>query len=486
MITKLPPIATLYGIQARFVQPGEKALPVLPQLEPGKIASATVVESRGQNMFMLETADVRFPVQSNLPLVKGEQIQFQVLSNNPVLELQKVEQGLPPQIRQTLALTGEAINVKPLLQNLQTTFFAAAKPLSATPLVSSPNTAMQATEVPLQTAQPILQKMEAGAVEQLIRQGNYTVKATVLENQGEQRTLVRITGEPYPLQGRMEAQPGESKSLQLQSLQPTVSFFPVNDRGVVNTTQPLVLAAQDQALPALVRALQLPLFTGLDLLQPKQQQLLHNMQSLQPANLQEPGAGELLKRNLEQLGLRSEAMVAQGKGQDAATQLKTVLAEIVRIFQGQEEISSNASRLLATLENSQVVQASPQQENTLLFPLPFSFLEKGYLMVEQDGGQQGGEGDAGESFSYTLHLALEGLGNVRVKCSQDKESTRIAFFLDSQEKADFVSTFGGELKESISSAPLLSLSFGSGAESPTTALLQKILPAEQPMLSTRA
>lgn len=485
MITKLPPIASLYGPQARSVQPGEKSLPVTPQLEAGKIATATVVENRGQNMFMLETAGLRFPVQSNLPLVKGEQIQVQVLSTNPVLELQKVDPGLPSQIRQTLTLAGEVINVKPLLQNLQSTFFAASKSLQATP-AASPNTIGQVTEITPQTVQPILQKMESAAVEQLIRQGNYTVKATVLENQGENRSLVRIGGDSYSLNGRMAAEPGESKVLQLQSLQPTVNFFPVSDGGVVNKAQPLLLSSQDQALPALVRALQLPFFTGLDQLQPTQQQLLHNMQSLQPSQLQEPGAGELLKRNLEQLGLRSEALVAQGRGQDAATQLKSVLAEIVRIFQGQEEITSTANRLLATLENSQFVQASLQQENNLLFPLPFSFLEKGYLMVEQEGGQQGGEEDAEESLSCTLHLAVKGLGNIRVRCIQGKDSIRIAFFLDSPEKAEFVSTFEEELKENISSAPLLSLSFASGAESPTTALLQKILPDEQPMLSTSA
>ncbi len=107
-------------------------------------------------------------------------------------------------------------------------------------------------------------------------------------------------------------------------------------------------------------------------------------------------------------------------------------------------------------------------------------------MVEQEGDQQGGEGGGEESFACTLHLAVEGLGNIKVRCVQSKDSIRIAFFLDSQEKADFVSTFGEQLTGNISSAPLLSLSFASGADSPGTALLQKILPAEQPMLSTRA
>ncbi len=485
MIPKLPPNASLYGPQARVVQTEGKSLPVNPYLETGRTISATVVENRGQNMFMLEAAGARFPVQSDLPLVKGEQIQFRVMATNPVLELQKIDSSLPAQIRQSLPLAGEVIDVKPLLQTLKNTLFSSAKPLQTT-LAAPAETAVQGTATTAQVTSPILQKMESGAVEQLIRQGNYTVKAVIVENQGENKTLVRISGESYVLQGRMEAVPGESKVLQLQSLQPTVSFFPVSGQGVVNNSQPLLITAQDQALPALIRALQLPLFTGFDTLGPKQQQLLNSLQNLQPTQLQDPEAGTLLKNNLEQLGLRSEAMVAQGKGQEAAVQLKSVLAEIARVFQGQENISATANRLLATLENSQLMQASLQNENSILFPLPFSFLEKGYLVVEQEGGQQGENENGEENYSCTLHLSLEGIGNVKVRCIQSKESIRIAFYLDSQEKADFASSFGDELQENISSAPLLSLSFATGADSPGSGLLKKIISAEQAVFSTSA
>lgn len=469
MITKLPPVASLYGLQSKVVQSGEKPLSAIPQLDPGKILQATVVESRGQNMFMLETTDLRYAVESKLPLVKGEQIRFQVLRTTPVLELQKVSQESPLHNLQSLALTGDVVNVKPLLQNLQSSYFAT-----------------QGTTTDQQTMQPALQKMETGAIEQLIRQGNYTVKPTVVENLGENKNLVRIGSETFTLSGQITAKPGESQILQLQSLQPTPTFSPVNNDGVVNKSQPLLLSAESQTLPALLRALQLPLLTGLDLLLPVQQKLLHNLQSLQPAQLQEPDAGKLLKTNMEQLGLRSEALVAHGKEQEAATQLKSVLAEIGKVFQGQEKISSATSHLLATIENSQFVQTSLQQENNLLFPLPFSFLEKGYLLVDQEGEQQNGGEETTKNFACTLHLALEGLGNVRVRCVQSDESMRITFYLDSQEKADFVSTFQGELTENISSAPLLSLSFTSGAEPPGSALLQMILPTQQPILNTSA
>ncbi len=132
MITKTPQTAVLYGPRIGSVQPEVKSLTAVPQLEAGKIALATVVESRGQNMFMLETAGVRFEVQSDLPLIKGEQIQFQVVKTAPVLELQKVDPGLPAQVRQTLVLAGDIVDVKPLLQILRSSFFLPRKILTGT------------------------------------------------------------------------------------------------------------------------------------------------------------------------------------------------------------------------------------------------------------------------------------------------------------------------------------------------------------------
>ncbi len=515
MINKLAPIASLGGRQIKPGQPGERS-PLVPQLETGKILSATVVESRGKDIFLLETAGTKFSVQSGVPLNKGEQIRFQVVSTNPVLELQKVENPLPAQIRRTLPLTGEPVNLSPLLRNLQTTFFSRPGPgfgqsveqgnaaLPGTRSAPEQSVVQKNTVLPSlekgspiqgttpansQTVQSQVQKMEAGALAQLVRQGNYTVKATVLENQGDNRTLVRIGSESYLLDGRIDARPGESRMLQLQSLQPAVTFLPVADGGYhAKAALPLSLITQGQGqeLPALVRALQLPLFTGFDLLQSSQQQVLKDFQSLQPAQLQKPGAGNLLKKGLEQLGIRSEAMVAQGRGQETAAQLKTLLAEITKLFKGQEEISASANRLLSTLENSQFLQAGLNNDSIFLFPLPFSFIEKGYLMVESDGGEQGGKEGQEESFSCTLHLTLEGLGDVRVNCVQSEEAIRLSFFLESSEKAEFVSNFDEELKERVSTAPLLSLSFATGAESPGAALLQKVLPARQSMLETRA
>ncbi len=489
MITKLPQSAVLYGPQASAVSPGGKTVPGMSQMAAGKMMSATVVETPGQNMFTLETSGgMRLGVQSSIPLAKGEQIQFQVLSTQPVLELQKVDTGFPVQARQSFALAGDVVNVKPLLQDLQTSLFAAARALStgtASPTTPQPF-AQPSSQIFSQTAAPVLQKMDATAVDQLIRQGNYTVKATVVENLGDNKALVQIAGKNYQLSGLSNAQPGESKVLQLQSLEGTPRFFPVGDNGVVNKSQPLLLTTQNQSLPALVRALQLPFFTGLDLLQPAQQQTLHNLQSMQPSQLQKSDAGELLKSNLGQLGTRSETLVAQGKGQEAANQLKSILGEVMRIFQGQESITSTASRLLATLESSQFVQANLQQENTILFPLPFSFLEKGYLMVDQEAGQQNGNEDAEDTSSCTLHLELEGLGDVRVRCVQSQDSIRIAFFLESQDKTEFVSAHESDLKENISSAPLLSLSFATGAGSPGAELLQQVLGEQQSLLNTIA
>ncbi len=415
------------------------------------------------------------------------------MRSDPVLELQKVDSGLPVQIRNSLSLVAEAINVKPLFQSLQSSLFPAAGSQHSGPSFllphtppSTPTTGQQQLTVQQRNQLALLQKLDSTVLAEMVRQGNYKVKATVVETMGTDRALFRINGEIFALEGRIGADVGQTKVLQLQSLQPMVAFLPVNSEGNVNKDQPLLLAKEGQSLPALVKALQLPLFTGLDRLQPIQQQLLHNLQNLQPGALQKPGSGEMLKSNLEHLGLRSEALVAAGKSQEAAVQLKTVLAEVMKIFQSQEGIRGAAGRLLSTLENSQLLQLNLQNPNNLLFPLPFSFLEKGYLMIEPQEEKQGGGEQEDHSLACTLHFSLEGLGNVRVRCVQGKESVRIAFFLDSEEKADFVSDFGGELEQRISSVPLLVLSFSSGAESPGNTLLQDILRRDQSAFSTCA
>lgn len=497
MISKLDSIASLYGIPTKAVASTEVAPLSIASLIQGKVASATVLDTPAPNIFTLKFGGQSLDVQSQLPLQKGEQIQFQVLRTEPVLLLQKVDPGLlPAQIRQTLSLAGEVVDVKPLLQNLQSTFFTAPKSSPLSQLLQpqfGPGTSASPT---LQVSSQILQSglqqlggqpLSGSALQQLISQGSYEATATVLASQGAESKLIRIGTETYPLYGPLKAEPGESQLLRLQSLQPTVNLLAVESGGGVNRNSPLLLQAPDQSLPALVRALQLPIFTGLDLLQNSQQQLLHTLASLKPAKLQEPGAGEILKSSLEQLGIRSESLVAKGRAQEAAGHLRTVLADITRIFQGQKEITVPAHRLLATLENSQVLQAHFQNGNNLLFPLPFSFLEQGYLSVEQDGGQghAGGE-SANKDLSCTIHLKMEGLGNVRIRCVQNKEAVRVAFFLDSQEKVDFIASHGDELVEGVSSAPLLSLSFAKGVDSPGAALIQNILAAEQGIVSTSA
>lgn len=122
MINKLAPVVSPGGRQTSPVQPGERS-PLVPQLEPGKIVTATVVESRGRNMFLLETAGATFSVQSGVPLSKGEEVRFQVLSTKPVLELQKMEDPLPAQIRRTLPLTGEPVNLTPSCELCRPHFF---------------------------------------------------------------------------------------------------------------------------------------------------------------------------------------------------------------------------------------------------------------------------------------------------------------------------------------------------------------------------
>lgn len=166
--------------------------------------------------------------------------------------------------------------------------------------------------------------------------------------------------------------------------------------------------------------------------------------------------------------------------------MKEALSEVVRQFKNMEEITSQARRLLATLEVSQFAQLKMEAENSQLFPLPFSFLEKGYLLVEQQGKKaEGGEEKDFFEALFSLHLSLNGLGEVEVAFFQSHEGIRIRFQLNSSEKAEFVSGFADELKEAVSSHAVLGLTFTKGAEDPGTTLLKRISGEENAMFEVR-
>jgi len=117
----------------------------------------------------------------------------------------------------------------------------------------------------------------------------------------------------------------------------------------------------------------------------------------------------------------------------------------------------------------------------LLFPLPFSFLKNGFLVVE-DYPQKENEPGGGEQFNqFSLHLTMAELGNMEVRYYQSEEGARIRFLFENEEKAAFAAEYQEELKAMLSGVRILGISFSSGAANPGNELLGKLQKGEKPI-----
>ena len=186
------------------------------------------------------------------------------------------------------------------------------------------------------------------------------------------------------------------------------------------------------------------------------------------------------------MGLTLENTLARGDKENAVTTLKAALLEVAHAFKDAGEVGDTAHRMLGTLEVYQMAQLHLENTANLIFPLPLSFLQQGYLLVEDSGQQKGGsEGDAQSPRHFSLHLTMQELGNLRIDFLQYKDGLYIRFNTDSKEKSDFVEANSTDLKQAISKVPLLGLSFSETAADPTAELIQKLLPRGASMLDMK-
>jgi len=154
------------------------------------------------------------------------------------------------------------------------------------------------------------------------------------------------------------------------------------------------------------------------------------------------------------------------------------------LLKGGSELADATNKLLGTLELYQLAQLRLASENLLIFPLPLPFLDNGYLLVEKNDLEDDDE-EASDTLRFSLHLALEPLGNIEINFLQMKEGLYIRFGCDSKSKKEFAGSHQETLKEMISATEVLGLSFTENAENPTNNLIQQLIPDGESMLDTK-
>jgi len=312
------------------------------------------------------------------------------------------------------------------------------------------------------------------------------LQATVLEARSSGQFILDFSGTPIPVNSEKNLSVGQFLQLQISQIIPQIELKILSEQNNLFSGKSLVNLRNNINVSALFSSLQLGNPSAFSSLSTTAAQLLNTFVPQDMLSLiNSPQGGNYLQKIFNNLGMNFESLLAQGKPDLAKNTLKGALLEIVSRFQGNDRILKQAGNLLSTLELHQLAHIQLNNQNLLILPLPFPFLEQGYLLIDSDDKNDQSSQDSVEQQKFTLHLALTGIGNIRIDFLKNQDDIFIKLMFDTEEKAHFASQFSSRLENLLSSSPILSISFTHGAESPADSLVQKLLPDGESFINTK-
>jgi hypothetical protein len=349
---------------------------------------------------------------------------------------------------------------------------------SITPILSSTILGSSTSNAGGQQPSPF-QMQEGQVVHALV--GESKSPDTFILNIGENRLLAKADS--------VTLSPGQSLQLEVTATKPQLELKIITAPLQQYLGKALTLIGQNLDLSPLIQILQDPAGLGGLTLSAASVKTLEDFFALQQRPLAGNESGEALRRMLQGIGLQTEALFNQGvKNEQTASlinSLKSALLEIVQQNQGSEALKEAGKTLLSTIETFQLSQLRQDHDKTMILPLPFAFLDQGYLLIDnkQEHGSEGRE--EARQMHFSLHLALTGLGNLHIDFLQTEVGLWMRFNCDSPEKAEFVAQFSEELKQQLADLPLQGISFAGTANPPGADLIRMLVPAGQSLLNTK-
>jgi len=184
-----------------------------------------------------------------------------------------------------------------------------------------------------------------------------------------------------------------------------------------------------------------------------------------------------------------ERFLAQGKTQEAADTLKFALLELTN-QKPAPSLQQAVDDVLSTIQFSQLVQMRLGAESIFFMPLPFPFLQSGFLLIDHkhkddtENDQQ--KKRAQSSTNVQLFLQLEGLGSLNITIHQEENNIALTFHTQDSSRAGFISEHKDELKNMLTTGTLYSAHFLVGAKEPVKILIEKMLHAPTGMVNINA
>ncbi|NLX19675.1 MAG: flagellar hook-length control protein FliK [Desulfobulbus sp.] len=191
--------------------------------------------------------------------------------------------------------------------------------------------------------------------------------------------------------------------------------------------------------------------------------------------------------SFRRLGLNLEQLFLEGRTEDALSTLKGALLSATGTVQSAGQSSVLAEQLVQHLELYQLLQLKLAGESSIFYPLLLPFLQQGYLIIDQERpGSRHEEQESGTDHSVTLHVQLEGLGNLEIAIRRSETQLHIQFKTENAEQADYLASFREELEHWISGSTPLSTRFLAGAEEPLKNVLTRVISRTASFIDTKA
>ena len=335
---------------------------------------------------------------------------------------------------------------------------------------------------PAVPSQIILQPGNQGRPLQL--QPHQIVQATVAEG-GMDKVILNLKQQQMEAQTKVPLKSGQKIHLQVMSTRPQVHFKIVEEAELKHLFRALPLlgrSSHSSSLPHQLQSLVNQLQTGLP---SETQSLLAGLTRLLGASPQNI-SGKDLSQLWHQLGLDFEALLAGDRGSESVSGLKPLLYKLLcePAVTQQREIPDRLEQLLDQVKLYQLCRSRLSQENTLFLPLPFAFLEQGYLLAEQDAGREENDEENDQSWKFTVNVQLTALGNLQVLLLFEKQELRLRILCEDRETMQFLSEALAGLQENLAGFTLRSYSVGLGAEAPMKAPVERLAPHGEHFLET--
>ena len=465
----------------------------------GQMLQGVVTGKNSQNQFYLDVNGTRYVAESRRPLQVGQQLDLQVVATRPRTTLQVVDDPLSRDIGKSLhrlirqdsllpetaslAQKSTTADLSPRARQTLDFFAAAAARLSPHPppvAVQRPRQVLAELTARLAESPPggAEARQNVAALRQLLgllaRNDTTRPETAALAREAlrELDTMEEPPGPAFLVQRQPageESRPAPDPDTMRQRLERLEQAL-IRGNGT-ETRKGFLLSLFPDHRPSPSRLLLLIL----DLHQQLGTKELHQ----RPVAREAPGPrlqGKDLKQMIDRLGLDMERLLARGRQEEAAQTLKSALSEISQTTARSGQADQVADRLLGTIELFQMLQIRLAPDGLFFLPLPLPFLGQGYLLVEHKPGNRRADADQ-EAERYSLHLQLEGLGNIQVDISRQGKGVDLRFLAQDPERAGFMAEYRHELEQWLTALRLDSVRFLAGAEDPASRLLQEMLPA---------